>query len=86
MEFSNLYFSNTFGITNSLDNFTFAHNTAFVEKGDVNEKGNWQVRFHLDTRESKNMYNDSGGVNVNNFFARSRRRIEGIDGLRGFLL
>ena len=28
------------------------------------------------------MNSDSGGVDVNNFFARSRRRIEGIDGLR----
>ena len=28
------------------------------------------------------MNSDSGGVDVNNFFAKSRRRIEGIDGLR----
>ena len=50
-----------------------------VEKGDVNENSNKHVRFHLDTRENKNMNSDS---DVNNFFARSRRRIEGIDGLR----
>ena len=53
-----------------------------VEKGDVNENGDKQVRFHLDTRKNKNMNSDSGGVDVNNFSERSRRRIEGIDGLR----
>ena len=53
-----------------------------VEKGDVNENGNKQVRFHPDICENKNTNNDSGGVDVNNFFTKSRRRIEGIDGLR----
>ena len=53
-----------------------------VEKGDVNENGDKRVRFHSDICEDKNMNSDSGGVDVNNFFARSRRRIEGIDGLR----
>ena len=53
-----------------------------VEKGDVNENGDKQVRFHPDICENKNTNNDSGGVDVNNFSTKYRKRIEGIDGLR----
>ena len=53
-----------------------------VEKGDVNKNGDKQVRFHPDICDNKNMNSDPGGVDVNNFSTKFRKRIEGIEGLR----